>query len=65
MSLLDTAQNVENLSPDGGDHPNPEYPWEVKGIILLPTEYAFIGLELESPKMVKLLEFIADCFALA
>jgi hypothetical protein len=27
-SLLDTAQNVENLSPDGGDHANPEYPWK-------------------------------------
>ncbi len=64
-SLLNTAQNVENLSPDGGDHPNPEYPWEVKGTILLPTEYAFSGLELESPKMVKLLEFIDDCFTLA
>ncbi len=64
-SLLEMAQNVEDLSPDGGDHPNPEYPWEIKGVILLPTEYAFGNLDLENPKMVKLLRFIADCFTLA
>lgn len=64
-SLLDTAQNVENLSPDGGDHANPEYPWEEQGAILSPTQYAFNDLVLENPKMVKLLQFIADCFTLA
>ena len=64
-SLLALARRVEDLSPDGEDHPNPEYPWEINGVILLPTEYAFNGLELDNPKMVKLLEFIADCFTLA
>jgi hypothetical protein len=56
---------VKNLSPDGGDHANPEYPWEEQGEILLPTQYAFSDLALENPKMVKLLQFIADCFTLA
>ena len=65
MSLHNIAQKVENLSPEGGDHPNPEYPWEEKGTILLPTEYTFDDLALENPKMVKLLQFIADCFTLA
>lgn len=64
-SLLEMARKVEDLSPDGGDHPNPEYPWEENGIILLPTEYAFDDLALENPKMVKLMKFIADCFTLA
>lgn len=64
-NLHDIAQKVENLSPEGSDHPNPEYPWEERGTILLPTEYAFDDLALENPKMVKLLQFIADCFTLA
>ncbi len=64
-SLLETAQQVENLSPEGDDHPNPEYPWEAGGIILVPTEYAFAGLTLENPKMIKLLQFIDDCLTLA
>lgn len=63
--LLPLAQAVEDLSPDGGDHPNPEYPWYVGGMILVPAEYAFPGLSLSSPKMLKLLEFIAVCFSLA
>ncbi len=64
-SFANTAQKVEDLSPEGDDHPNPEYPWEENGIILLPTEYAFGDLALENPKMIKLLQFIDDCFTLA
>ena len=64
-SLFDIAQKVEDLSPDGGDHPNPEYPWESQGVIVLPSEYPFADLNTQSRKMVKLLEFIDDCFTLA
>ena len=63
--LLGTAQEVENLSPDGGDHPNPEYPWEVGGTIYLPTEYPFPGLVLTNPKMIKLIQFVDDCLKIA
>ena len=63
--LLDIAQQVENLSPDGPDHPNPEYPWEFQNVILVPKEYNFKGLTLEGPKMIKLLKFIDNCFSLA
>ncbi len=62
-SLRPLAQAVENLSPEGGDHPNPEYPWEANGVIIAPTEYAFSELDFRSPKMQKLLAFIADCFS--
>ena len=64
-SLLETAKKVESLSPDGEDHSNPEYPWEEKGVIMLPTEYPFADLDLRSRKMVKLLQFIDDCFTVA
>ena len=26
-SLLPLASAIEGLSPEGGNHPNPEYPW--------------------------------------
>ncbi|MGI4789562.1 MAG: hypothetical protein ACRYFS_12005 [Janthinobacterium lividum] len=64
-SLLNIAQKVEDLSPEGGDHPNPEYPWEEKGMILLPTQFAFADLDFRSRQVIKLLEFIDDCFTLA
>jgi hypothetical protein len=63
-SLRPLAQAVEDLSPEGGDHPNPEYPWEVNGVVVCPTEYAFPALDLGSPKMIKLLRFIDDCFTI-
>ena len=64
-SLLDIAQRIEDLSPEGIDHPNPEYPWETNGMIVIPLEYPFAELTLDGPKMVKLLQFIDDCFAIA
>lgn len=62
--LRDLAQKVEDLSPEGDDHPNPEYPWEQNGVIIVPITYPFPGLDLrqQSPKMAKLLKFIAACF---
>lgn len=64
--LRDLAQKIEDLSPDGGDHPNPEYPWEQNGSIIVPVSYAFPDLDLrqQSAKMAKLLKFIAACFTL-
>lgn len=64
-SLLPLAQAVENLSPDGGDHPNPEYPWASNGIVIVPVEHPFPDLNLQSPKMLKLLKFIDICLTLA
>jgi hypothetical protein len=64
-SLQPLAQAVENLSPDGGDHPNPEYPWESSGTIIAPMEHSFAGFSLQSPAMLKLLTFIETCFKLA
>lgn len=56
--LRDLAQKVEDLSPEGDDHPNPEYPWEQGGLIFVPMAYPFSDLDLrrQSPKMVKLLK---------
>ena len=64
-SLLGVAQQVEDLSPEGEDHPNPEYPWEIKGAIVIPKEYHFREMALDNPKMMKLLQFIDDCFTVA
>lgn len=63
QSLKSLAKKVENLSPDGGDHPNPEYPWYDNGAVIVPSEYPFIDLSLQSPKMVRLLEFIDIWFS--
>ena len=65
-SLRPLAYAIENLSPEGDDHPNPEYPWEQRGDIHAPFEYPFLELDLrqQSVKMSKLLQFIADCFTL-
>ena len=48
-SLMPLAAEIENLSPEGFDHPNPEYPWEAGGIILVPVEHAFANLDFEKP----------------
>ncbi len=64
-SLLSIAQKVEDLSPEGEDHPNPEYPWEINGVIVIPSEYHFSDMAIENPKMIKLLQFVDDCFEIA
>lgn len=60
-SFRDAAQKVEDLSPEGGDHPNPEYPWEQGGVIQTPLGYHFPDLDLRNPKMIRLMQFIEDC----
>ena len=63
-SLLEFTQRLEGLSPDGDDHPNPEYPWKDNvGIIQSPLYYPFLELqERDNPQMRKLLHFVRVCF---
>ena len=63
-SLRPQAQAVEDLSPEGEDHPNPEYPWVAGGNVISPLDYPFREIDLQSPKMIKLLRFIEDCLTL-
>lgn len=64
--LRDLAQQIENLSPEGESHPNPEYPWEKNGIIYVPHSYSFSHLDVrnQSSKMTKTLKFIDTCFSI-
>ncbi|HET6384178.1 MAG TPA: hypothetical protein VFJ58_12365 [Armatimonadota bacterium] len=65
-SLLSKAKEVEDLSPEGPDHPNPEYPWKAGGIVFSPLEYVFPTLDPKrDPRMLKLLQFVENCFRLA
>lgn len=64
-SLTPLAAEIEALAPTGPDHPNPEYPWEENGVVVVPVEYAFPNLSLARPKMLKMLEFIGRCFEIA
>jgi hypothetical protein len=63
-SLRHKAQQIEDLSPEGEEHPNPEYPWEIRGVIQTPLIYPFPDLNLKNPQMMKLLQFIEDCLAM-
>ncbi len=59
------AESIENLSPEGDDHPNPEYPWESGGTIYSPTDYDFIHLDtINNPKVRKLIGFLQKCLEL-
>lgn len=64
-SLLPLAGDIQSLSPEGEDHPNPEYPWMIHGIIYSPAEFAFDNFQFTHPKMTKMIEFIANCFQIA
>ena len=62
--LRPTAEAIENLSPEGEPHPNPEYPWEVNGRIITPLSYDFPGLRPSDRKMQNMLTFLESCFEL-
>ena len=64
-SLVPIAAEIEALAPTGADHPNPEYPWEQDGAVIVPTDHTFPSLNLARPKMQKMLEFIGRCFEIA
>jgi hypothetical protein len=61
-SMISTADQIESLAPKGGEeglkHVNPEYPWEQGGVVITPAEYAYTHLQLDSPKLIKLLSFV-------
>lgn len=62
--LTPLAAEIERLAPTGPPHPNPEYPWEQNGVVVVPMEHTFPSLNLARPKMQKMLEFIGRCFEL-
>lgn len=63
--LLPTAKSIEDLAPVGDrDKPNPEYPWEQGGAVISPLTYSFATLQLGTPKMTKLLQFVGVCLDL-
>ena len=62
--LRPTAMAIEDLSPEGPSHPNPEYPWEVKGRIITPIAHDFPNLKLSNIAMKKMLDFLESCFKL-
>ena len=62
--LLPQAQLVEDLSPEGPDHPNPEYPWEAGGNIITPLDHPFASARFDNLRMAKLLKFLDKCFEL-
>ena len=62
--LRSIALAIENLSPEGEPHPNPEYPWEVNGKIVTPLEYDFPGLKLTDLKIRRMLLFLGKCYEL-
>ena len=61
------AETIQNLSPEGDDHPNPEYPWQdTQGNVISPLDYPFAGLDTRgNPKMQKLLYFVEACLEIA
>lgn len=70
-ALIPTAQAIENLSPEGAPHANPEYPWAnpdklavENDRIITPLTYDFPGLKLTDLKMRRMLLFLGKCFEL-
>ena len=61
IGLLPLVQQIEDLSPEGDPHPNPEYPWMANGIVHSPVEYEFSDLRLTGIRMKKLLSFLDIC----
>ena len=61
------AEAVQNLSPEGDPHPNPEYPWlDTTGRVISPLDYSFQNLTPRAnPEMQKLLYFVEACLDVA
>jgi hypothetical protein len=63
--LLQTASQVESLSPEGPDHPNPEYPWADRDTVVSPLAHEFTGMDSRrSARMRQLLGFLNKCIEL-
>lgn len=58
---------IENLSPEGEEHPNPEYPWvDEKGNVRSPLIHHFVLLDVRiNTRMAKMLRLIEVCFQIA
>jgi len=63
-SLLPVVAAIEDLSPEGDVHPNPEYPWFANLQVHSPLDHPFLELNPSSPRMIKLLQFINACFSI-
>ena len=64
-SLLPLAQEIEDLSPDGISHPNPEYPWDDENGPISPLDYPFASLRFTAnPKMSRMILFVEACLTL-
>src|SRR6266540_1571915 len=49
--LYSIAEEIEKLAPGASNRPNPEYPWEQNGNVLVPVDYPFAHLNLARPQM--------------
>ncbi|MBC8141448.1 MAG: hypothetical protein H7Y38_08410 [Armatimonadetes bacterium] len=61
------AEAIQNLSPEGDTHPNPEYPWsDTQGNVVSPLDYPFGELDTRAnPKMLEMLAFVEACLEIA
>ncbi len=66
-SVEPLAETIQNLSPEGDDHPNPEYPWrDGAGHVQSPLHHTFAGMEArDNPRLRELLGFVEILFAIA
>ena len=62
-SMLSVAERVQALSPEGDDHPNPEYPWlNPRHEIESPLDYPFVDLNPDlNREVLRLVEFLRAC----
>ena len=61
--LLPLTEQLQALSPEGDDHPNPEYPWrDAKNEIQVPHADDFGELNLDrNPQAKRLADFLQRC----
>lgn len=67
QSVEPLAEVLQNLSPEGDDHPNPEYTWrDGTGQVRSPLLYPFAGLEArDNPRLRESLQLVEVFFAVA